>query len=379
LESEPIRGGLHDYIFRMPRETLIRWALVTERYHRKVNNQEHLLGGLDDYINRLSNQEIVSVILKEADEHPEIASSQKLESLTVEYGMGTQNTEAPRMGGDGGLHDFIWRLPREKLNSWALATEAYHRDINHQHLMGGLDDYVTSLTNEQVVEYIMKEVKEHPEIANQEKLDSLTTKYNINVNSVHQPIKEVQKSDTTGRIGGDGGLHDYIWRLPRATLESWAFATEKYHNKNEQLLGGLHDYIASLTNQQVIDFVMKEVKEHPEIASGEKLDSLVTQYGLGKADVPMVYATNPILGGGLHDVLRTLERKTLISYALAMDEYSHEKVPRIGGIHDYVYNLSDIEITNFIILQSEKFPELNSKLAIDGLVQKYGITVSNTK
>jgi HD superfamily phosphohydrolase YqeK len=446
-------GGLHDFIWRMPRENLISWAFSAERYHRQVNNQQGLRGGLVDYIFNLSNQEIVSHILKETEEHPEINSKDKLDSLSIEFGFANVNVQGPSRGGDGGLHDYIWRLPREKLINWALTSEAYHRDVNHLHLLGGLDDYVNSLTNDKIIEYIMNEVKEHPELTSQGKLDTLSTKYNINVNSVHNVqvaspfggdggihdyiwrmdrpslnkwalttekyhrntnnqqlfgglhdyistlsnqqvidyiMKEVKEHPelTAGKIdslsaeygitgevekpllqmgGNDGGLHDYIWRLPRTTLDSWALAAEKYHNKEQITLGGLHDYIATLSNQQVIEYIMKEVKEHPEIASGNKLDALVTKY-----TTPVVNS-GPIMGGGLHDVVRALDRQSLIAYALAMDEYSHEKSPRLGGIHDYVNTLQDEEIRNFILKQAETFPELNNRIAVEGLVKKYNI------
>jgi len=268
-------GGLHDYIFRMPRETLIQWALTTEKYHRKVNNQEHLLGGLDDYINSLSTQEIANYILKEAHEHPELDSKEKLDALV-------QQLSAPKqgpLGGDGGLHDYLFRLPREKLITYALTTEAYHRDITHLHLMGGLDDYVNSLSNQQIVDYILKQLKEHPEINNAEKLDSLSLKYNIDPKAVHGPTV------VGAKMGGDGGLHDYIFRLPRETLINWALATERYHNGDKIIMGGLHDYIYGLTNQQLITHIMKEVNEHPELAHADKLNALVAQYGFSSKSI----------------------------------------------------------------------------------------------
>jgi len=137
-------------------------------------------------------------------------------------------------------------------------------------------------------------------------------------------------------------------------------------------MGGLHDYISTLSDSQIADYINKEVKEHPEIASLSKLQSLVTKYTI-KAQSELV--ATPVIGGGLHDVVRSLNRTSLIAYALAMDEYSHEKKPRLGGIDDYVYTLQDQEIANFILKQAEQFPELNSKFAVDGLVSKYNITV----
>jgi len=360
-------GGLHDFIFRMPRETLNKWALASEKYHRQTNNL-HLYGGLDDYIETLTNEQVIDYIMNEVKEHPEIASSTKLDTLVSQFKISgkTHKAIAPTaptgpIGGDGGLHDYIFRIERETLNTWALATEKYHRKANNLHLMGGLDDYIHSLSKDQVIEYIMKEVKEHPEIASGKKLDSLVSEYQIKNPASHGGL-------SSGPIGGDGGLHDYIWTLSRPKLESYAFVFENYHNNNQQVLGGLHDYINTLSNQQVIDYIMKEAKEHPEIANASKLDTLVN----GSVPVP---ESKPVMGGGLHDVVRSLDRKNLIAYALAMDEYSHEKSPRIGGVDDYVYKLNDSEIRNFILKQAETYPELNSKMAVEGLVKKYAISV----
>jgi len=308
-----LEGGLHDYIFTMPRESLVNWALATEKYHRKALNINPR-GGLHDYIGRLSDQEIVSYILKQTDEHPEIANKEKLDSLVTEFGISAGNNQEKghRFGEDGGLHDYIWRMPREKLINWALTTEAYHRDVKHLHLVGGLHDYISTLENDQIIDYIMVEVKEHPELASSEKLDSLSVKYNIDANSVHNVPPSAPESK--GIIGGDGGLHDYIWKLQRGKLNTWALATEKYHRKinNIRLYGGLHDYIDTLSNGDVIEYIMKEVKEHPEIATSHKLDSLVSEFGITEDDVhkaPQTQVETGLIGGdgGLHDYVWRLE------------------------------------------------------------------------
>jgi hypothetical protein len=366
-------GGLHDFIWRMPRDTLVGWALATEQYHRKVNNQQGLLGGLDDYINNLSNQEIVSYILKETHEHPEINHKDKLESLTVEFGTSKVNVQGPKRGEDGGLHDYIWRLPREKLITWALASEAYHRDVNHLHLMGGLDDYATSLTNDQLIEYIMNQVKEHPELSDQGKLDTLSTKYNINANSVHN----VQAASP---IGGEGGLHDYIWRTERPVLNKWALATERYHRKinNITLRGGLDDYINSLTNQQVIEYIMKEAKEHPEIASSQKLESLVSEFGISESTVHSIPSVaSPIGGdGGIHDYIWRMDRPSLNKWALTTEAYhrnANKQQQLIGGLHDYIATLSNQQVIDYILREVKEHPELNAG-KLDSLSAEYGIT-----
>jgi len=114
---------------------------------------------------------------------------------------------------------------------------------------------------------------------------------------------------------------------------------------------------------------LQEVKEHPEIASREKLNGLIKELNVSDH--------HPIIGGDLHEVLRTLNRKSLISYALAMDAYDHEKNPRLGGLHDYVYSLQDQEITKFINEAASKYPELNSKQAIESAITRFNIQVKD--
>ena len=47
LADQQSFGGLHDYIYRETRENLVKWALTTEKYHRKLNSTQ-FLGGLHD-------------------------------------------------------------------------------------------------------------------------------------------------------------------------------------------------------------------------------------------------------------------------------------------------------------------------------------------
>jgi len=335
------------------------------------------MGGLDDYIGSLTNQQVVDYIMKEVKEHPEIASSNKLDGLVTQFGItggswhqptpmvsATAAVAAPRpqtnntgiIGGDGGLHDFIWRLPRDKLDQWALATEKYHRKINNLHLMGGLHDYIGRLTNDQVIDYIMKEVKEHPEIAGSSKLDGL--------------VAELLPKGPKVGSGSVGGLDDYIWRLPRSQIESYALALENYHRGNRTLIGGLHDYINTLSNADIVTYILKETKEHPEVASLDQLNLLV-----GPSDSAL---TGGAPGSGLTDVVRTLNRDSLIAYALAIDKYSHELKPRMGGVDDYVFRLHDDEIRNFILKQVALYPEINSRSVVEGLITKYNIKVGGS-
>jgi hypothetical protein len=79
-----------------------------------------------------------------------------------------------------------------------------------------------------------------------------------------------------------GGLEDFIWRMDRPTLENWALSCEKYVNEKKgrtHMLGGLHDSIKFMTNQQVSEYVMDRAREYKELNNAQMLNKLSTQYG----------------------------------------------------------------------------------------------------
>lgn len=178
--EEPVLGGLHDYIFREPRETLIKWAFTAEKYHRKVNNQEGLLGGLDDYIGRLSTAEIAQYILKEAAEHSELNSGDKLNKMATE--LGVQGGEGPEVFVEvmGGLHDYIYRTDRKTLEKWAFVCQRFDRESRGKlGLIGGLEDYIGSLSDKEVADYILAKASKYSQLNSSEKLNTLATKYSV--------------------------------------------------------------------------------------------------------------------------------------------------------------------------------------------------------
>jgi HD superfamily phosphohydrolase YqeK len=257
IADEPRTGGLHDYIYRTPRETLIIWALTSERYEQG-DKSAPMAGGLHDRIRLMSDMEIADYILDHARKFPELDSAEKLNELAIKYKFvdadDTKLTE---------LNNYLQTQTREKLLRFALAIEEYHRKVNNiLFILTGFEKYARYLENDKLIEYILREVKEHRELDDPKKLEGL-----------------LQENVT---VLLSGGLHDYIFRQPRSTLAKWALTTEKYHRKvnNLHLMGGLHDYIGSLNEKQLIDYILKETREHPEIDSGEKLDKLSADYGL---------------------------------------------------------------------------------------------------
>jgi len=171
-------GGLHDYIFRESRETLINWALAAETYVREKTNK-HLMGGLDDYIDSLTNQEIAQKVLEYAAKYQELNSADKLNAFVAQYGISHEPRTASFLN-FGGLHDFIFREDRPTLINWALAAEKYVRTKENLHLMGGLEDYIRSVSNQEIAQKILDWAAQYPELDSSAKLESLVTEYGIN-------------------------------------------------------------------------------------------------------------------------------------------------------------------------------------------------------
>jgi len=169
-------GGLHDYIFRLDRVTLTAFAFTCEKYNTEKLGGKNIRGGLHDRIRSMSDAEIIDYILNKTKTYPELDSYNKLQELSVSYGF-VKQPENFLEGVDGGLHDFIWRESRDVLIRWALTTEKHHNFTKGIKILGGLEDYVNTMTNEQLVDYILAKAKEHPELNNAQALDKFSVEY----------------------------------------------------------------------------------------------------------------------------------------------------------------------------------------------------------
>jgi predicted RNA-binding protein YlqC (UPF0109 family) len=335
-------GGLHDYIFTVPREKLVSWAMAAEKYARDVK-KDTTQGGLHDFIFRLTDQEVAQYILKLAKTYPELDSGVKLDELVASSKTATEaTTEEKSINLGGGLHDFIFKLPKDKLISWALATEKYIRSHSEVPILGGIHDYVYTLSEQQIAEYVLQMAGKYPELNSREKLDEIST------------------IETVPLIGAGSGIHDYLATMEREDLEKWALASERHHRKitkTEGLLGGLHDFIGTLSREEIVRYINKKVMEHPEMNSVEFFKSQITE------EAPL----NVHNSGGLHDYIFRLPREKLVTWALAAEKYSRRlsKVPIYGGLHDYIFRLSEQEISEYILKMVAKYPELNSSEKLD--------------
>jgi len=324
-------GGLHDYIYKVPREKLESWALAAEDYHRaKMGGM--WLGGIHDYIWYAKNEEIANYILDMAKKYPELNSIDKLNELSE------KREEQKGTSKMGGLHDYIFRVPKEQLKKWAMAIETYIRLEKGEDFDGGIHDYVNTATNEELVKYILMYARKYPELNSSAKLNEI----------VEMKEKRTQKV---------GGLHDYIFRVPREKLVRWALFIEHYVKtvKKQNTRGGIHDYIATMKKEDIIKYILENAKKYEELDSAERLDSMLKEKDLSNLK-SFIYAE---------------PKEKLVKWALACEKFVREvkKVQLIGGIHDYINTATKEQIAEYILQMAGKYEELDSAEKLNSILE----------
>ena len=380
-------GGLHDYIFTIDEDTLRTWAIAVDRYHSEKNGEKPIGGGIHDRLRTMKKLDFIEYILKMIRQYPNLDSSIELNQLCVNYGISkTEKKEEKPVEEEnhtmvGGLVDYIWRQSDQTLIHWALTADKYDKEKRNVHLLGGLDDYVDSLSREKLMEIILKHAKTYPELNSNVKLDSLAATYGF-----FKPEK-VKEEEAPMKVGG---LTDYIWRQPEDVLRQWALTCEKYETekKNLVLIGGLHDYVDKLTKEELIKIILQYTRNYSELDSGVRLNELALSYGFTapQEETPIkeektVEEENHTFVGGLVDYIWRQSDETLIQWALTADKYDKEKrnVHLLGGLEDYVYSLSREKLMEITLNHAKTYPELNSNVKLNALATSYGITQPENK
>lgn len=332
--GEPVEATTtDDYLTNLPRINLIETALSCETYIRE-KKKIVLLGGLHDYVDTLENKEIITIIKSFIKENPELDLT-KLKSFTIKKVLTQQELEAylnglvknpkdltllvqaalsvdsydlehsmyKRLGGlhdyahlltqkqlvdatvaiakrwpelytegklseimsrqkvrlqgatFGGVEDYLFKMSLEDLKKIALAGESYDRTQRKVILLGGLHDYIDSLSKDQVYEIIMNYVRQYPELRRSGFLESLAG----------IPNK---------------GFESFLASYNIGQLQKTALALESYDRDVRQirLMGGLHDYIDTLTEENLIEYIRRKGDAYPEIRNEERLRAIVDKY-----------------------------------------------------------------------------------------------------
>ena len=405
LKEEVLIGGLHDVIRNYSRASLIKLALKMEQFERNKLNIT-LFGGLHDYIYSLAKEQIISIIFDFVDRNSELNSISKAEELanikpdfneetfdsylheldreslirialncdqasrknlrngnvklvdSIDYLTNEQiikqiqalternpfllkNEKVIRLPeveslSEQELEDRLISYPQNYLADLACSCESYKRSITGVKLIGGLHDYAYSLEKERLIEIILDFSNEYPELKKEGYLESMNDRRGHTKSLSSSSGKNVKILDS---------FEASLVKFELFELKRIALACEQYSKTklNQKLIGGLHDYIDSLTASQIIEHILNYVEIHPELKDPGYLEFI--------ADVPK---------GGLVSVLSNKSEAELRKICLKIDSYQINRTGdnRMGGLHDVVRFWNSEQSIDFIRRMIKKFPEL---------------------
>ena len=194
--------------------------------------------------------------------------------------------------------------------------------------------YSNMFTKEDLVKYIVKMSKQYPELADKGVLEKSTG------------ISEVFANQT---------YKDYLLTKDIEDLKKIAYKAEEYSRRKqgiENIIGGIVNYIWHLSKEEIANIIMDFVKSYPELAENRLLDILTFEKITSVDD--------------LIKEIESKDRMTIIHYAIALDEYDHDKHPRLGGLHDYAYSLTKDQLVDGIRKLLVQYPET----CVTGVLQK---------
>lgn len=231
---------------------------------------------------------------------------------------------------------------REQLQKLAFYTEKYDRVKRGvaDTIIGGLEDYIFRLTNENIIDIIVRHAETYPELKEAGKLESLAG------------ISTMTKEES---------LRDFILKKDIEELRTIALAAEKYvrEKENRKSIGGLHDYIRTLDKEDIVTIIMGFVETYPELAVNKTLFVISKETSFDESELREYYSQKT--------------REELLQYGLACDEYDRVRNPRIGGIHDYIFKLNKEEILNILLTCVKLHPELSEKGELDTIKNNYNL------
>jgi len=189
---------------------------------------------------------------------------QAFSSSSLEYLRSDDNsTKNPPLFIGDSLHDYLYDLTKEQLKIIALALDYYHvkSDKTGKESLK-IEQHSEELSANFLREFIAKEVNEHQEINEITQIEKLVNEY--------KNLLEIKK---------------YLNTLSRDDLIKVSMKCERQHKISigmEHSIGGLHDYIWNLSDDQIREYILKESQEHEELNSANKLSLLL----IGNKDKP---------------------------------------------------------------------------------------------
>jgi len=259
-----IGGGDHDYSWQ----------------HATIfgNNTQIIGGGDHDY--SWKNKTIIG-----GDDHDLVPHGNSTNSTSTVMLLAENAHEAKKFDAD-----YIWfhlnqikqslkEKSLEELKTTALKMEEYERKKTGP-LMGGLHDYIDTLTKEDLTDYILKKVFNNQELLEIETFNTVSKETSTESNNVMllaEKAEEPKKFDA-----------DYIWfhltqikqvlkEKSIEELKTIALNVEEFERKKTgPLMGGLHDYINTLTKEDLTDYIVKGCFNNKELLDMEVFNTVAS-------------------------------------------------------------------------------------------------------
>jgi hypothetical protein len=242
----------------------------------------------------------------------------------------------------------ISSFPRETLLSIAIATEEYHNKVdNFKSVFEGNIDYLTKLSDNQLIKGIVEETEDHPEIASIHKLRVLA----------NGDLKEKAKINRE--------------RILRSLLKNYALeylrqCAIKMDNVLEKKSGKRSTKMDLNNKEEIIENILKIVYYNPKFASGYESVCQIFDFSMPN----MIYMDET----KIKDIMPLLSKEVLKVYCLVFERYDMEHNPRRKSVMEkYLNKLKKRQLMGFLNIFMERYPELNTIRSIEEKRKEYNL------
>lgn len=242
---------------------------------------------------------------------------------------------------------YLSKLTNDSLKSLALATEQYSRRKVRVQPQHGLVDFYDQLNDIEVIEYILREIKSHPELT----YEKYTTELGVKIEIIPEMIKEAQ-----------------LARLPLKVLIDLLLSCEIYENQRLQIkeFGGFQYFINTLTREEITKYLITYMNIYPELGYMDIVFQKAIENGFFNYHNKIV-----ILGGKLE--MESME--TLRNWALAIAQYLKLRNGsyQLPSLHSFLTNLSQEQLCEYIKKAvRDHYSDLNDRDKLTERVTNYG-------
>jgi len=316
------------------KEDLIKMALVYEDYRlAKLPKEIMTLRGLRDFIYKVDEDFCRKIVADQLAYYKQFTLTELMQKAGVH--------ESNKFSS---FFEYLSKLSQDEnteyLRKLALAADNYKKfKTGTQKLIGGLHDYVYRLNNSQIIRIIKKYIDEYPELAEHGLIHNLVGKTLRTAEEVKAELKDVDQS----------------------TLAKLVILCEDYERNKTgvQLIGGFHDFAFTLPKEKLINIIGTFTLNNPELSpQGSMMGFLQNE-------------ANRYRNGSSEIMPWNLYRSELMRLAEAVEDWANNKLGRevLGGLHDYIWNLSKEEITKILRDYMKNFPELANPGVFGSLVK----------